>query len=110
MRIFKTKAFTRLVDKAGILDRALCGSILDAERRLIAADLGGGIIKQRIARPGQGKSGGFQMLIVFKVGMRAIFVHGFAKSEMDNIEKDELVASRNLQPNCWLTTTKRLHA
>jgi hypothetical protein len=50
VRIFKTKAFTRLVDKAGILDRALCGSILDAERRLIAADLGGGIIKQRIAR------------------------------------------------------------
>jgi hypothetical protein len=59
VRIFKTKAFTRFVDKAGIPDLALCGSIRDAERGLIAADLGGGVIKQRIARAGQGKSGGF---------------------------------------------------
>lgn len=96
MRIFKTKAFTRLVNKAGILNVALCRSIRDAERGLIAADLGGGVIKQRLARPGQGKSGGFRMLIVFKSGMRAIFVHGFAKSEKDNIEKDELVALKKL--------------
>jgi hypothetical protein len=65
VRIFKTKAFTRFVDKAGITDLALCGSIRDAERGLIAADLGGGVIKQRIARPGRGKSGGYRTLIVF---------------------------------------------
>lgn len=63
---------------------------------LVAADLGGGVIKQRIARSGQGKSGGFRTLIVFRVGTRAIFVHGFAKSEKDNIEKDELVALKKL--------------
>ncbi len=36
------------------------------------------------------------MLIVFRAGTRAIFVHGFAKSEKDNIGRDELVALRKL--------------
>jgi hypothetical protein len=96
VRTFKTKAFIRFADKVGISDVALCRAVVDAERGLIAADLGGGIIKQRIARPGQGKSGGFRTLIVFRAGTRAIFVHGFAKSEKDNIEKDELVALKKL--------------
>ncbi len=64
--------------------------------RLIGADLGGGVIKQRISRPGQGKSGGFRTLIVFRARTKAIFVHGFAKNEKDNIEADELVALRKL--------------
>ena len=96
MRTFKTKPFTRFADKAGISDVALCRAVRDAERGLVAADLGGGVIKQRIARSGQGKSGGFRTLIVFRAGTRAIFVHGFAKSEKDNIEKDELVALKKL--------------
>lgn len=74
MRTFKTKAFKRFADKAGISDVALCRAVTDA-------DLGGGATKQRIARSGQGKSGGFRTLIVFKAGTRAIFVHGFAKNE-----------------------------
>lgn len=96
MRTFKTKAFTRFAEKAGISDAALCRSVQEADRGLAAADLGGGVIKQRIARPGQGKSGGFRTLIVFRAGTRAVFVHGFAKNEKDNIEKDELVALRKL--------------
>lgn len=96
MRIFKTKAFSRFADKSRIGDAALCQAVWDAERGLIAADLGGGVIKQRIARPGQGKSGGFRTLIVFKVGTRAFFVHGFAKNERNNIERDELVALKKL--------------
>jgi hypothetical protein len=63
---------------------------------LIAADLGGGVVKQRIARTGQGKSAGFRTLIVFRAGVRAFFVHGFAKNERDNVEKDELVALKKL--------------
>lgn len=63
---------------------------------MIAADLGGGVIKQRIARPGQGKSGGFRTLIVFRAGVRAIFVHGYAKNEKDTIAKDELSALKKL--------------
>lgn len=63
---------------------------------MVAAELGGGVIKQRIARPGQGKSGGFRTLIVFKADTRAVFVHGFAKNARDNIEKDELAALKKL--------------
>jgi len=96
VRTFKTKAFTRFADKAGIPDAALCRAVRYAERGLVAADLGGGVIKQRIARPGQGKSGGFRTLIVFRAGKRAIFIHGFAKNEKDNIEKDELLALKRL--------------
>ncbi|HEY6340440.1 MAG TPA: type II toxin-antitoxin system RelE/ParE family toxin [Bryobacteraceae bacterium] len=96
MRTFKTKAFTRFADKAGISDAALCRAVRDAERGLVAADLGGGVIKQRIARPGQGKSGGYRTLIVFRVGTRAIVVHGFAKNEKDNVGKHELVALKRL--------------
>jgi len=81
VRIFKNKAFMRFARKAGVDDSALCDGIWDAERGLIAADLGGGVIKQRIARLGEGKSGGFRALIVFRSGTRAVFVHGFAKNE-----------------------------
>lgn len=68
----------------------------EAEGGLIAADLGGGLIQQRIARTGQGKSGGFRTLIVFTAGQAAFFIHGFAKNEKGNLEKNELVALRKL--------------
>ncbi len=96
MRTFKTKAFTRFAEKASITDAALCRSVQEAERGLVAAELGGGVIKQRIARHGHGKSGGFRTLIVFKAGIRAVFVHGFAKNAKDNIERDELAALKKL--------------
>lgn len=96
MRIFKNKAFARFARKADLLDAALCRAIRDAERGLIGADLGSGVIKQRVARPGQGKSGGFRTIIVYKPRLRAFFIHGFAKNERDNISKDELAAIRKL--------------
>lgn len=63
---------------------------------MISAELGSGVIKQRIARPGQGKSGGYRALIVFQSSKLAVFVHGFAKNERDNIRHDELSALRKL--------------
>ncbi len=67
-----------------------------AERGLIDADLGGGVIKQRLARAGQGKSGGFRSILLFRRGSKAFFVYGFAKSDQDNIRRDELKAFRKL--------------
>ena len=96
MRIFKNKPFARFARRNDIADIELCGAVRDAERGLVAADLGGGVIKQRLARQGAGKSGGFRVLILFKLKYLAIFVHGFAKSETDNIRPDELVALRRL--------------
>ena len=96
MRIFKTKAFGRFGRRAGLGDAALCEAIAAAERGLIDADLGGGVIKQRVARQGQGKSSGFRVMILYKRSMRAFFVHGFAKSERANVSQDELAALKEL--------------
>jgi hypothetical protein len=96
LRVFKTKSFVRFARKAELADEALCQSVREAEQGLITADLGGGVIKQRIGRAGQGKSGGFRVLIVFRIQDRAFFVYGFAKNERDNIRADELVALRKL--------------
>ena len=96
MRIFKNRPFARFARKAGLADTALRTPIRDAERGLIDADLGGGVIKQRIARPDRGKSGGFRTIILFRAGARAFFVHGFAKNERANIRDDELAAFRLL--------------
>ena len=60
------------------------------------ADLGGGVIKQRIARRGEGRSGGYRTIIAFKRGERAVFVYGFAKSDQANISGLELSALRKL--------------
>lgn len=65
-------------------------AVRSAEHGLVDADLGGGLIKQRVARPGQGKSGGFRTIVAYRRGSRAIFLFGFAKSERDNLDDDEL--------------------
>ncbi|MDO9212390.1 MAG: type II toxin-antitoxin system RelE/ParE family toxin [Methylococcales bacterium] len=96
LRIFKNKSFARFAKKSDISDTALCKAVREAEQGLIDADLGGGVIKQRVARAGQGKSGGYRTMILFKAGTRAFFVHGFAKNEKDNIEPEDLIAFRKL--------------
>lgn len=88
-RIFKTRWFQRFARKEKIPDAVLVDAIARAEKGLVDADLGRGVIKQRIARPGQGKSGGYRTIIFFKRGARAVFVYGFAKSERANIDVDE---------------------
>jgi hypothetical protein len=96
MRIFKNKPFARFARKAGLDDIALCNTVADAERGLIDADLGGGVLKQRMARPGQGKSGGFRALILYKRATRAVFVYGFSKNERANVAPDEIDALKEL--------------
>lgn len=96
LRIFKNKPFARFAKKAEINDAALCKAISNAENGLIDADLGGGVIKQRVARDREGKSGGFRTMILFRTGTRAFFVYGFAKNEQDNISDDDLVALKKL--------------
>ena len=96
MRVFKNKPFARFARKAGLDDEVLREAIDAAGRGLVDADLGGGVIKQRVARQGGGKSGGFRTIVLFRLGERAFFVHGFAKSDLGNIRADELAAFRLL--------------
>jgi hypothetical protein len=57
---------------------------------------GGGLIKQRVARKGQGRSGGFRTIIAYRAGTRAVFLLGFGKSDKENIAEDELAALRRI--------------
>ena len=101
VRIFKTKWLARFARREGIDDQSLCAAIERAERGLIDADLGGGLIKQRVARPGRGRSGGYRMIVGYRVKDRAVFLLGFAKNERENIEDNELLTLRS-QAERWL--------
>jgi hypothetical protein len=107
MRIFKTRWFARFARQEGLPDDSLLEAIERAERGLIDADLGGGLIKQRVARPGKGRSGGYRVIIAYRARGRAVFLFSFAKSERENIDSDELIFLRELAKN-WLAadTTK----
>ena len=96
MRGFKTKAFARFAAREGLEDAALCQAVRRAGKELIDADLGGGVIKQRIARKGGGRSGGFRTILLFRRGELAFFVCRFAKSDRENQRRDELVTYRLL--------------
>jgi hypothetical protein len=101
MRVFLTKAMARFVRQEEICESTLHKAIVRAEHGRIDADLGNGLIKQRVARPGKGKSGGYRTLIAYRRGDRAIFLFGFAKSEKENIDAQELCGVRELA-NYWL--------
>ncbi|QJU58879.1 type II toxin-antitoxin system RelE/ParE family toxin [Sphingomonas sp. AP4-R1] len=94
-RVFKNGWFERFARKERIADWALRDAVERAESGLVDADLGGGVIKQRVARPGKGKSGGYRTLILFRQGDRAIFAFGFAKSAQANISKADLALLRD---------------
>lgn len=87
--------------REGIADKSLRAAIERAEIGLIDAALGGGLIKQRVARPGKGQSGGYRMIVVYRVKDIAVFVYGFAKKERENIADDELLTLRNIATD-WL--------
>src|ERR1039457_2463133 len=80
----------RFIRRERIAHASLREAVERAERGLIHVDLGGGLIKQRVARPGKGRSGGYRTIIAYRRAGRAGFRFGFAKSERENIEPDEL--------------------
>jgi hypothetical protein len=96
MRTFKTKWLSRFARREGIADKRLLEAVKRAERGLIDADLGGGLIKQRVARPGQGRSGGYRTIVAYRAKQRAIFLYGFAKNERENIGPGELLTFRSI--------------
>ncbi len=89
MRVFKSKWFAKFARRERIVDAKLCGAVRNAERGVIDADYGGGVIKQRIARPNEGKSGGYRSIVFFCKGERTFFIYGFAKNAQDNIDESD---------------------
>jgi hypothetical protein len=81
VRIFKTPWFARFAFKQDIQDSELKDIVNDVlETDQAEADLGGYVYKVRIARPGEGKSGGYRVIVFFKSGERTFFYYAFAKS------------------------------
>ena len=89
MTIYKTRWFDRWARKQDLSTRAICEAVREMQAGLYEADLGGGLLKKRIARSGQGKSGGFRTLVATNKGSKWFFVFGFPKNVRSNIDKDE---------------------
>ena len=108
MRTFKTKWLARFARREGIADRSLLEAIERAEQGMIDADLGGGLIKMRVARQGQGRSGGYRMMIAYRAKDRAVFLFGFAKSDQENLDRDDLLTAREVAADWLAAEDKRL--
>ena len=108
MRIFKNAWFERFARKQKIQDAALRDAVHRAERGLVDADLGGGVIKQRVARPGEGRSGGYRTLILYRQAHRAFFVYGFAKSRQANVSDEEVAAFKKAARHVLELTDRQL--
>jgi hypothetical protein len=90
LRVFKNSWFERFARKEKISVDLLWDAVERAEKGLIDADLGGGVLKQRIARPGTGKSNGYRSIVIYRKGSKAFFVYGFPKSDLGNIRGEEV--------------------
>ena len=90
LRAFRNAWFQRFARRENIADAALWEAVMRANQGQVNADLAGGVIKQRVARPGAGRSGGHRTLIFFRVGVRAVFAFGFAKSTRANIGRGDM--------------------
>ena len=96
LAVYKGKGFARFARKARIDDKELWLAARRANEGLIDADLGGGVIKQRVARTGEGKSGGSRSLVLFRKDDRAIFALGFEKKDQADIKPSDLAALKSL--------------
>jgi hypothetical protein len=103
----KTKLFARFARKERIEDSALREAVDRAMRGLIDADLGG-VLKQRVARKGQGRSGGFRVLLAMRAKDRTVFVYGFAKNDRANINDDELADLRDVAASWMAADAKKI--
>lgn len=78
------------MQKAGLPDDSLVQAVLEMAQGLVDADLGGNVVKKRIALPGRGKRGGARTIVATNLGDRWFFLYGFGKNERANIDRDEL--------------------
>lgn len=108
MTIYKTRWFDRWARKEGLTTASLCTAVREMAAGLYDADLGGGLLKKRIARLGQGKRGGFRTLVATNKSGRWIFVFGFPKNERSNIDQDEDAALKKLAAHLLALTPQAL--
>lgn len=96
MRVFQTKWFGRWAESEGLSQNRLCAAVEELEAGLIDAQLGGALVKKRVAATGRGKSGSYRTIIAYRARETTFFLFGFAKNDRDNIERRELEALKKL--------------
>ena len=107
-RVFKTRYFARWMRKTELTNIALCEAVAEMVRGLVDADLGGGVVKKRVALPGRGKSGGARTLLATNKGNRWFFVFGFEKNDRANISNQVLEALQDLAQDLLARTGTQL--
>jgi len=110
VRIFKNTWFTRFANKEGITDTELKETVGRLETGQADADLGGGVYKMRVARAGEGKSGGFRIIVFFRSEERTFFVYGFTKSDKGNINRNELRIFKNRSKDAFSMTEAQVNS
>lgn len=96
--------------KAGLNDANLCAAVSEMERGLIDADLGGAVVKKRVALPGRGKSGSARTIVATNRGSRWFFIFGFEKSERENISAKELASLQDVAATLLARSNAELDA
>jgi hypothetical protein len=89
-KVFVTKGFDKFAHKSRISDLTLVDRIIQADRGLIDANLVGCLVKLRVARENQGKSGGYRTIVAYRSGDKAFYIYGFSKNETENIDSHEI--------------------
>ena len=89
-RVFKYTRFSRFAGKEGITDHELLEVVDQLEADQADANLGGNVYKVRIARSGEGKSGGHRVIVYFRNEYRTFFSYGFSKNDKGSISGKEL--------------------
>ena len=108
MRAFKIRAFSKWASGEGLSDDVLASAVVEMDKGLIDAKLGGQVVKKRVALPGRGKRGSTRTLVAFKQGNKAFFIYGFAKNERANVSDKELRALKMLAKELMSYTTAAL--
>jgi hypothetical protein len=109
-RVFKTRYFSRWMRKTEMTDSALCAAVLEMAAGLIDADLGGGVVKKRVALPGRGKSGSARTLVATNRGSRWFFVFGFEKNERANVSTKDIEAVQRIAADLFRLSPSELDA
>jgi hypothetical protein len=108
MQIFQTKWFAHWADKEGLSSQVLCAAVAEISQGLVDANLGGHVIKKRVALGGRGKSAGVRILLAFKLSDKAFFMYGFAKNQQSNITDKELKALKLLAAKLLAYNSRQL--
>ena len=104
MRVFKNKWFNKLGRDEHIQDEALWKAAEEIVAGRVEADLGKCLFKKRVARRGQGKSGGYRLIVAYKRpnSDKLFFISAFEKNDRPNLKPIEqealgIVASKYIE-------------